>query len=456
MPETGRPLRVYTLDGLPPEVVAVAFAKTSRAPDSFDAIARELSEANSSRFHEKWVVGYGHSSVAEHAVLSIAVENLSILAAKVLEENRLSSFTEKSTRYQVMDGSNYYTPPVFADGRAGALYRDSVAALFAAYAEALGEGGTCDMVRGLLPAAARTNLGWTVNARSLRHAVVKMGAHPLHEVRLLAREIERVAAGKLPTLLRHTAPSPYLDGWEERVSREAPAVGAGDRGGRGLESAVRLVRHEPDGEEAVLAALLFRATGASHDEARAAARGLDMESRRALLDASVRGIGSHEAPVREFESAGYTFEVVVDFGAYRDIQRHRMTTQTRQRLGVELGWSVPDDARAAGVASLVERALAEARERCRELAAVDAEHAQYAVPLAFHQRFLLTMDFREAYQFVRLRSRSSGHESYRRVALAVKDEIARVHPLLGALIPEGDDGATGLPREGARSAARAR
>ena len=116
MPETGRPLRVYTLDGLAPEVVVVAFAKTSRVPDSFDVIARELSEDDSSRFHEKWVVGYGHSSVAEHAVLSVAIENVSILGAKVLEENRLSSFTEKSTRYQVMDGSNYYTPPVFAEG----------------------------------------------------------------------------------------------------------------------------------------------------------------------------------------------------------------------------------------------------------------------------------------------------------------------------------------------------
>ncbi len=102
MAKTGNPLRVYTLDDLPPEVVAVAFAKTSRVPDSFDDIARELSETDSSRFHEKWVIGYGHSSVAEHAVLSIAVENVSILAAKVLEENRLSSFTEKSTRYQVM------------------------------------------------------------------------------------------------------------------------------------------------------------------------------------------------------------------------------------------------------------------------------------------------------------------------------------------------------------------
>jgi thymidylate synthase ThyX len=391
-----------------------------------------------------------------------------------------------------MDGSNYYTPPVFADGRAGALYRDSVAALFAAYAEALGRarawceregadaappaspgGRACDMVRGLLPAAARTNLGWTVNARSLRHAVVKMGAHTLHEVRTLAREVERVAAGRLPTLLRHTEASPYLSGWEERVGREAAGAGVpGEGGGAGSGAApergaprdgaagadgpgVRLVRHERDGEEAVLAALLFRATGASHDEARLAARGLDTNARRALLDASVRGIGSHEAPVREFESAGYTFEVVVDFGAYRDIQRHRMTTQTRQRLGVELGWSVPDDARAAGVAPLVERALGEARERCRELTAVDAEHAQYAVPLAFHQRFLISMDFREAYQFVRLRSRSSGHESYRRVALAVKDEIARVHPLLGALIPEGDDGATGAPSGARRAGARA-
>ncbi len=88
------------------------------------------------------MVGYGHSSVAEHAVLSIAVENVSILGAKILEENRLSSFTEKSTRYQVMDGSNYYTPPAFSEGRLGRLYRDSAAALFSVYGEVIpaGEG----------------------------------------------------------------------------------------------------------------------------------------------------------------------------------------------------------------------------------------------------------------------------------------------------------------------------
>jgi len=133
MAKTGNPLRVYTLDDLPAEVVAVAFAKTSRVPDSFDDIARELSETDSSRFHEKWVIGFGHSSVAEHAVLSVAVENVSILGAKVLEENRLSSFTEKSTRYQVMSADNYYTPAPFAGGHLGRVYRKAIARLYAAY-----------------------------------------------------------------------------------------------------------------------------------------------------------------------------------------------------------------------------------------------------------------------------------------------------------------------------------
>src|SRR3989338_4229593 len=95
--------RIYLLENLPPEVKAVTFAKTSRSPLPFDAIARELTEESSAKFHERWVVGYGHASVAEHAVLSIAMENVSILASKVIEDNRLASYTEKSTRYQIFD-----------------------------------------------------------------------------------------------------------------------------------------------------------------------------------------------------------------------------------------------------------------------------------------------------------------------------------------------------------------
>src|SRR5512142_232049 len=108
MPE--REIYLLSPRSLSPETIAVAFAKTSRSPESFRAIAAELSDEKSAQFHERWVVGYGHASVAEHAVLHIAVENVSRLAIESLESNRLASYTEKSTRYQVWDPESYYTP----------------------------------------------------------------------------------------------------------------------------------------------------------------------------------------------------------------------------------------------------------------------------------------------------------------------------------------------------------
>ncbi len=490
MTETGSPLRVYTLNGLPPEVVAVTFAKTSRVPDSFEEIARELSESESSRFHEKWVIGYGHSSVAEHAVLSIAIENISILGAKLVEESRLSSFTEKSTRYQVMSPDNYYTPPVFASGEAGDVYREAIARLYAAYDELMPEaraycdeayggpewrergytpkGKACDSIRGLLPAAAKTNMGWTVNARSLKHGLVRMASSPLDEMRGLAAELRRIGEVQIPTLLKYTDASPYQEGWEERMaaafSSRSPAARGAEAGARGVagfraatgargEQAsgdARIVHYDEDGEVSVLASLLFRAGGRSYDEARAIVAGMNKDERSSMLDVALAGMTEHEAPVREFENTSYTFEITCDFGAYRDIQRHRMTTQTQQLLTCDLGYVVTDDARAAGLAGRVERVLEEAYESWRMLADIDPEHAQYVVPLAYNKRFLMRMNFRQAFHFVRLRSKVQGHESYRRVAWAVKREIERVHPLLGELIPVDVEGAPAAEIVGVR------
>src|SRR5512136_473400 len=113
------PRQIYLLSPkkLSPETIAVAFAKTSRSPESFRKIASELSDEKSARFHEKWVVGYGHASVAEHAVLHIAIENVSRLAVECIESNRLASYTEKSTRYQIFDRDAFYTPEAIAHSR---------------------------------------------------------------------------------------------------------------------------------------------------------------------------------------------------------------------------------------------------------------------------------------------------------------------------------------------------
>jgi thymidylate synthase ThyX len=217
-----------------------------------------------------------------------------------------------------------------------------------------------------------------------------------------------------------------------------PVLGDAEEGA--ADPRVTLVAYDEDAEDAVLTAILFRATGRAYGELRSAVREMRGEAKVALLRDALRGVGDHEVPVRELENATYTFEIVVDFGAYRDIQRHRMTTQTQQPLTCGLGYTVPEDAEKAGLAPMVKRALDEARERWHELSAVDPTHAQYAVPLAFHKRFLLSMNLREAYYMVRLRSRVQGHESYRRVAWGIKREIQRVHPVLGALIPAEEEG----------------
>src|SRR5512137_997316 len=122
---------------LSPETIALAFAKTSRSPESFRDIVAELSDEKSAQFHERWVVGYGHASVAEHAVLHIAFENVSRLAVETIESNRLASYTEKSTRYQTWDVGRFHVPTELAGTPQEALYLRTCELLFTAYREAV-------------------------------------------------------------------------------------------------------------------------------------------------------------------------------------------------------------------------------------------------------------------------------------------------------------------------------
>jgi thymidylate synthase ThyX len=132
-----QPRRIYRLSPsqLSAETIAVTFAKTSRSPESFDVIASELNEEKSSKFSEKWIVGYGHSSVAEHAVLHLALENVSRLAIETIEGNRLASYTEKSTRYQQWDPKAYVIPPEIANSEFANQYIDVIDDLFGTYAK---------------------------------------------------------------------------------------------------------------------------------------------------------------------------------------------------------------------------------------------------------------------------------------------------------------------------------
>ena len=229
--------QIYLLDPqrYSPETIAVAFAKTSRSPESFRQIAAELTDSSSAEFNEKWVVGYGHSSVAEHAVLHIAVENISRLAVETLESNRLASYTEKSTRYQTWDADAFYVPSELQDEPLNKRYVQTCSLLFETYQSCLQpvidhlagadpvleketepqrsrrlRSKAIDACRYLLPASSLANVGVTINARELEHAVSKMLTHPLREVRESGAQIRDAAREVVPTLLKYVGEISYL------------------------------------------------------------------------------------------------------------------------------------------------------------------------------------------------------------------------------------------------------
>ena len=225
------PRRVYPLDAqlLTEEQIAVAFAMTSRRPEPFDEIARQVSEEKAADFHERWVLGYGHASVAEHAVVHLAVENISRLACDALEDNRLASYTEKSSRYQVMDADSFHIPAEL-DGLPVLRreYVDACRHLFQTYQQLID--GCIEHLRGVhkqraresdaayhlrlrriatdgcrsvLPASTLTNVGITANARTLEHAISKLMSSELQEERELGDAVRKQGREITPTLIKY-------------------------------------------------------------------------------------------------------------------------------------------------------------------------------------------------------------------------------------------------------------
>lgn len=447
--------KIYLLDPqqLPPETIAVTFAKTSRSPESFAQIASELSETKSAEFNEKWVVGYGHSSVAEHAVLHIAVENISRLAVENLESNRLASYTEKSTRYQTWDADAFHIPEELADSPLRAVFVDTCNKLLSTYRELLpiiqdflqstnppvqGESATArerrlrthaiDHCRFLLPAAVLANVGVTINARALEHAVGKLLTSPLLEVRTVGEEIKEAAVGSVPTLLKYANEIPYLREVEERFG-EIPVSGLVD-----TQSWCNLVDYSSNGLDRVLTATLYRQHQVDYPSARLTIEMMSDEQRSALTRVLFGSIGKHTIPARELENAAFTFDLLLDQGAYYEVKRHRMMTQVPQPLSVEQGYAVPRLFDSAGVLAQYQNAMDEVLAVYHKIARFNPQIAAYLVPNGFNRRVILTLNLRSAIHFIKLRSACNAHFSVRRAAQRMAEEITRVLPELEGLL----------------------
>ncbi len=456
-----RSRRIYLLSpkNLSPETIAVAFAKTSRSPKPFDEIAGELTDEGSAQFHEKWVVGYGHSSVAEHAVLHLAMENVSRLAIETIEGNRLASYTEKSTRYQKWGEDAFYLPDELKDHDLAKEFKSTCSRLFSTYLESLPKVETwlktkisqeknesekaydrrimstaADICRFLLPAASLANVGVTMNARSLEYAICKMLSSPLLEVRAIGERLREVSRSETPTLVKYAACNEYLISTREKMRRyvaQLPQNGGDD---------FRLISWDEGGEENILAVLLFRySKDRSYQACINAVHNLSSSERENLVSELMGERGRFDQPLREFEYAQMTFEVVMDQGAYFEFKRHRMMTQTVQPLTSTLGFAIPKGIVEAGCEGVYSSAMREAASLYERLSAWNPDVASYIVPNGFNRRVLFTMNLREAFHFCCLRAAENAHFSIRRVALRIAETIQHIYPHFGRYldVPEG-------------------
>ena len=457
-------LRVYALKNLPPETIAVAFAKCSRSPEPFDKIAAELSEEKSADFNEKWVVNFGHSSIAEHAFLNIAIENVSLLAVENIESNRLGSYTEKSSRYQIYDRNRIYVPEVLAKEPAlKAAYLDAVSALFDVYEKSLEpvkkvveemhpnidkdpeavwqakiKSKWIDICRFCLPNCVLANLGASMNARSWEYAITKMLSAPLAEANEIGRRVKKVALEITPTLVKYADASRYYADNEKYLSaisgfltegRVEPEFSDDCR----LETT--LVDFDRDGEDRILAALVYKYRPVTYLQALSRVKAMNMFEKKVVFESILaKAKNIYEKPPRELEYAYYTFDILCDQGSYYDLKRNRVMTQTPQPLTASYGYFTPKIFDKVELGGEYRAAMDKAHAACREISARYPAEAQYITTKATARRFLLKMNLREAFYFLGLRSRKAGHFMYRRVAQMMYDEIARVHPLVARYI----------------------
>ena len=447
--------RIYSLDPLEltEEQLAVVFAMTSRNPQPFDEIARMVSEERAADFHERWVLNYGHASVAEHAVLHMAVEKISRLACDALEDNRLASYTEKSSRYQVLERGHYHVPKELdEDTSLREVYVGTCDALFTAYEETVdglvahlrnitprNEGErdgaynlrlrrvATDTARFLLPAATLTNVGVTLNARSMEHAIRKLLSSQLAEEREIGDELKEKGREITPTLIKYAEFNEYIA--LSRQAQESVALAGGD-GGDMDDCRAELVHYDSQAEQKLVAALLYRFSPMPYVEVWRRVESMDRSQMESVVHEALDRLGPHDVPLRELEVVDYTFDFVMDYGAYREFKRHRMQTYLAQPATVDLGYIVPDIVLEAGLERQFRDAMAEAHEGYHRIAGVSPDVAAYLVTHAHLRRVLSKLNLRECYHLFKLRTSPQAHFTLRRVMHQALDLARERHPLL--------------------------
>jgi thymidylate synthase ThyX len=466
---------VFALINLPETVKGALFARYSRYQGTLRRLFLEefadglpdigdlpkLSEGRrAAELYEKVFIGFGDDSVAQLGGAHIACEWTSNVMTKILQRPRLAAYLEQSTRYIPYDrpmldgGYRYYRHPAL-----GSQYHETMDGLFRTYSELMSRvlgwldrttapsrsvsapererllrAKALDLLRGLLPAASLSHMGILATGQAYESLILHLLAHPLPEARrygsMILQELENVIPSFVARIERPDRGGEWISFMRSRQQRAADAA---DRFGlfreEEEEPAVRLL--DVQGNEIdLLTSCLFEASSSPEEEIRTRVEGMSSEERAALIAVLIGPrTNRRHRPGRGFERVRYRFEVVSDYGAFRDLQRHRMLTVQWQGFSPYLGAHIPEELAEAGAEDDYRRATDSSREEFERLNSGNLEWAApYALCMAFRTRYVLDMTAREALHLIELRSGSQGHASYRIVAQEMHDSIENVHP----------------------------
>ena len=491
-------VEVFAVYGAEPEVQAYAMAKYSRSSLSMKESLKEISQQKAEKFLNTFYFQYGHRSIADLAHIALAIEKLSILAAVVVADEQRWDGQERSTRYQDFRRSGYFTPDFGDDRDSRDLYENAIAHLFAEYEtlsqrillylssitpkpdemkqeayERTLKARAFDISRYLLPLATNTSLGEIVNARTLENQVSHLLTDPHKEVRHLGELLKTAALGPAynvnheslrelvsrirefspelaaraeqellrevrvaPTLVKYADPNVY----EAETRRAMREVAVQLMGNLPIAQApvVDLLDEEPF-EIEVATTLVYEHCHYPYRQIRQAVSAAGDVIRREIIDLGLRHRGKHDEMLRPF-SAGqqFRFDILMDIGGFRDMHRHRKCTQIMQEFTTAHGYDTPEEVNAAGAAESYHATMQNVGQAVANLAKAArpeaAENAQYAIPLGFRKRTLFKMDFAEAAYIAELRTGPAGHASYRKVAYAMYEAVAKKYPALAKYI----------------------
>ena len=419
-------------------------------------------------FYDRVLDGYGDDSIGELGSAHLAVEGVSMLAAKVIEDARIGgSPLEKSTRYiyfdQKVNGEYlFYKEPILMTSAYRDIYLDSCNRLFETYSKLIPpltaimetrfpkeasvstaaytasvRAKVLDCLRGVLPASTLTNLGLFGNGRFFEQLIHKLHCSSLAELQEIGKRTYDELFKIIPSFVRRASPAhrthqSYAEFYEAMNTQIALITHQlTNSPASNIAVGPTLIHHDPECVEKIVAALLFPHCNKDLYELFELAKQLPAEETARILDAACasRETRRHKSP-RALEHAEFTFAMLGDFGSYRDLQRHRLLTQEKQLLTCNYGFYIPDEIRGTEIEAPYCEALERAKEVYDTIACELPEEAQYGVPMAFRIRWYFHVNLRALQWMCELRSSAAGHPSYRHFAQDMARQVCLAYPVL--------------------------